>query len=141
MHRMLMLLLLLPPVSGWAEIYRWTDANGQVHFGEQPGPGAERVEVKPQVMERDAATRESEERLRKVLDARQQEQDAVAQKQASKNAQRNEECGKLRETLSNLQQSGSFFSENADGERTYYSDQQVEDARSLLSGQIASKCQ
>ena len=71
-------LLLLPALS-WAEIYRWTDANGQIHFGEQPGAGAQRIEVKPQVVERDAATREREERLRKVLDARSQEQAAVQQ--------------------------------------------------------------
>ena len=82
MGRLILLFILLVPLPSLAEIYRWTDANGQIHFGEQPGAGAERVEVKPQVVERDAATRESQERLRKVLDAHQQEKDAVAQKQA-----------------------------------------------------------
>ena len=40
-------LLISLPVQ--AEIYRWTDANGQTHFGEKPplGQGAERVEQQP----------------------------------------------------------------------------------------------
>mgnify|MGYP003437332492 FL=1 len=96
---------------------------------------------KPQVVERDAATREREERLRKVLDARSQEQAAVQQKQAQKNAKRNEECSKLRQSLAELEQGGVFFSQDAQGERTYYSDQQVEAARSKLAAKLSSNCQ
>ncbi len=141
MRRLICICLLLLPALSAAEIYRWTDANGQIHFGEQPGAGAQRIEVKPQVVERDAATREREERLRKVLDARSQEQAAVQQKQAQKNAKRNEECSKLRQSLAELEQGGVFFSQDAQGERTYYSDQQVEAARSKLAAQLSSNCQ
>ena len=73
MRGFIVLLLLLAPLTSYGEIYRWTDANGRVHFGEQPGPAAEAIEVKPQVVERDAATQQSQERLQKVLDARKQE--------------------------------------------------------------------
>lgn len=141
MRRLICICLLLLPALSAAEIYRWTDANGQIHFGEQPGAGAQRIEVKPQVVERDAATREREERLRKVLDALSQEQAAVQQKQAQKNAKRNEECSKLRQSLAELEQGGVFFSQDAQGERTYYSDQQVEAARSKLAAQLSSNCQ
>ena len=141
MRRLICICLLLLPALSAAEIYRWTDANGQIHFGEQPGAGAQRIEVKPQVVERDAATRDREERLRKVLDARSQEQAAVQQKQAQKNAKRNEECSKLRQSLAELEQGGVFFSQDAQGERTYYSDQQVEAARSKLAAQLSSNCQ
>jgi membrane-associated HD superfamily phosphohydrolase len=140
MGRFILLILLLAPLSSWAEIYRWTDASGQVHFGEQPGAGAERIEVKPQVVERDAATRESQERLRKVLDAHQQEQNATAQKQAGKAAEHNAQCSQLRQALANLQAGGRYFSENATGERTYYSDQQIAAARSKISSDIATNC-
>lgn len=140
MGRLILLFMLLLPLSSWAGIYRWTDASGQVHFGEQPGPGAVQIEVKPQVVERDAATRESQERLRKVLDAHQQEQDATAQKQAGKAAERNAQCSKLRGALANLQQGGSFYTESADGQRNYFSDQQIDAARSKLSSEIANNC-
>lgn len=140
MHRSIFLFLLLIPLSSQAEIYRWTDASGQVHFSEQPGPGAEQVQVKPQVVERDAATRESEERLRKVLDARQQEKAADAQKQSDKIARHNAECSELRRTLVNLEQGGRYYSEDANGERSYYSDAQIAAARSQISTQLASHC-
>lgn len=141
MRRLTLLILLLAPLPGWGEIYRWIDANGQVHFGEQPGPGAEAIEVKPQVVERDAATLQSQERLQKVLDARQQEKAAEAQKQASKAAKRNQECAKLRQTLANLEHGGRYFSEGANGERTYYSDQQIAAARSQVANEFAANCQ
>jgi hypothetical protein len=140
-RRLIILLLLLAPVTSWGEIYRWTDANGQVHFGERPMPGAEAIDVKPQVIERDAATRQSQERLQKVLDARQQEQAASAQKQASKTAKRNQECAKLRQTMENLGRDGRYFSEGSNGERNYYSDQQVAAARSQAASLYNAQCQ
>lgn len=141
MRRLTGIFLLLLPALCWGEIYRWTDASGQVHFGQQPAPGAERIEVKPQVMERDAATRDSEQRLRKLFDARAQEQDAAEQQRAIKNAKRNEECGKLRQAMADLQHGGTYFSQDARGERTYYSDQQLAAARSKIASQLSSNCQ
>ncbi|MBF7730523.1 DUF4124 domain-containing protein [Pseudomonas sp. N040] len=140
MPRLIFLLLLLVPLPSWAEIYRWTDAGGQVHFGEQPQPGAERVEVKPQVVERDAATRDSQERLRKLFDAREQEQDAAAQKQAARNARRAEECSKLRQSMAELNHGGLYYSQDASGERIYYSDQQMDAARSRIASQLSANC-
>lgn len=34
--RYLILLLCMLPLAGFAEIYKWTDANGNVHFGDSP---------------------------------------------------------------------------------------------------------
>ncbi|SQC58106.1 Uncharacterised protein [Pseudomonas aeruginosa] len=40
----------LMPVLAQADIYRWTDAQGKVHFSATPPAGAQRVEVRPQVV-------------------------------------------------------------------------------------------
>jgi len=40
-------LLVITPALAAAEIYRWTDANGQIHFGEQPPAGVDSDWVKP----------------------------------------------------------------------------------------------
>ncbi len=94
--RVLLCLLLLPGLAA-AEIYRWTDANGQVHFGQRPAAaGAEKVEVKPQVVERDQLTREREERTNRFYDARRDEQAQVSAVAAEKQAKRAEECHELR---------------------------------------------
>jgi hypothetical protein len=34
---------MLLPITTLAEIYRWTDASGQVHFGDRPPPGSELI--------------------------------------------------------------------------------------------------
>lgn len=39
------LFLLLALATGGADVYRWIDADGQVHLSDRPVPGAERVEV------------------------------------------------------------------------------------------------
>lgn len=44
----LLLLLILPALAG-AEIYRWVDEDGDVHYGDRPPKGAERVEELPQL--------------------------------------------------------------------------------------------
>lgn len=45
--RYLLLLLLIFPLSGIAEIYKWTDESGRVHFGDSPSDrdNAEKVTI------------------------------------------------------------------------------------------------
>jgi hypothetical protein len=45
--RILLALSLIVSQSAFAGVYRWTDESGTVHFGDTPGPGAEKVEVPP----------------------------------------------------------------------------------------------
>lgn len=73
----------LMPVLAQADIYRWTDAQGKVHFSATPPAGAQRVEVRPQVVERDAATRQREQRTQEYFDARREERTAAAERAAS----------------------------------------------------------
>lgn len=41
------LLLCLSLPASAAEVYKWTDRNGQVHYADRPRPGAEALDVKP----------------------------------------------------------------------------------------------
>lgn len=42
---MLLCLVLPAAVFGGAEVYRWVDAEGQVHYSDRPSPGADRVAI------------------------------------------------------------------------------------------------
>ncbi|HSC82762.1 MAG TPA: DUF4124 domain-containing protein [Pseudomonas sp.] len=140
MRKLLLCFLLLPGLAG-AEIYRWTDANGQVHFSEQPGgAGAKQIEVKPQVVERDAATRQREERTAQFYDARHQEKAQAEAKSSEAHAKRAQECRELRGQLANIQRGGRYFVTEKNGERTYFSDQELDGARNRLSSRIAERC-
>lgn len=128
------------PLLATAEIYRWTDEQGKVHFSETPPPGAQRIEVKPQVVERDDATREREERTRRFYDARRDEQAAARQKAAEQQATQDAQCDRLRHNLSTLSHGGRYFTQGSDGERTYYSDAQIDAARRSLEARLAEGC-
>jgi hypothetical protein len=138
--RVLLCLLLLPGLAA-AEIYRWTDANGQVHFSQRPtAAGAEQVEVKPQVVERDQLTREREERANRFYDARREEQAQASANAAEQQAKRAEECRELRNKLASIPEGRSYYRAEADGQRSYYSDEQVDTARQQLQSRVSERC-
>lgn len=138
--RLLYCLLLLPGLAA-AEIYRWVDGDGQVHFGQRPAaPGAEQIEVKPQVVERDPATRERLERSERFYDARRQEQAQAAAAAAERRAKRDQECGELRRRLAQIPEGRRYYHSEANGERSYYSDEQLDAARRQLRDQVAERC-
>ena len=128
------------PLLVHADIYRWTDAQGKVHFSETPPPGAQRIEVKPQVVERDAATREREERAARFYDARRDEQAAAQAKATEQQAKLNAQCAQWQQSLNNLSLGGRYFTQDSDGKRTYYSDAQIDAARRELEARLAEGC-
>ncbi|AGI25932.1 DUF4124 domain-containing protein [Pseudomonas sp. MT3] len=128
------------PLLVYADIYRWTDAQGKVHFSETPPPGAQRIEVKPQVVERDAATREREERTRRFYDARRDEQAAAQTKAVRQQAELSAQCARWQHDLNTLSLGGRYFTKGSDGERTYYSDAQIDAARRELEARLAEGC-
>jgi len=91
--RALLLTAVLVPMLASAQIYRWTDAEGRVHFGQRPPAGAEQVNVRPQVVERDEQTRAREARSERFFDARRQEQQEAREQASEARVAREQECG------------------------------------------------
>lgn len=139
MRHLLCCLLLVPAVAG-AEIYRWIDAQGQVHFSETPREGAEPVSVKPQVVERDQATREREARTAKFYDARRQEQAAADVRATEAREQQQKQCSRLRSQQDELSHGGPFYRLDERGERQYYTDEEIDSFRRKLSENISRDC-
>jgi hypothetical protein len=137
--RLILLLVLLPGLAS-AQIYRWTDAQGHVHFSQQPVAGATPVEVRPQVIERDQATREREAGAARFFKARRDEQAEAAAREAEARSKRAGHCAKLRAQLAELGRGRLFFSTSEQGERKYYSDGEVAAARSRLEASIRENC-
>lgn len=123
-----------------AEIYRWVDAQGNVHFDSRSRPGAEQVVVRPQVIERDEATRERQARTERFFDARRQEQQAAEQAAGEQYAKRARACSEWERKLSQLSQGGRYFRTDAKGERVYYSDEEIGATRLQLTSFIRQNC-
>lgn len=140
MRHLLLWSLLLPSLAS-AEIYRWTDAQGRVHFGAQPGrQGAQQIEVRPQVVERDDATRAREQRTEQFYDARRQERERAASQAAEQRTKRAAECRQLRSQLQQIERGGRYYTVDAQGNRSYISDTDLDNSRSRLSRQITERC-
>ncbi|WP_457977598.1 DUF4124 domain-containing protein [Ectopseudomonas composti] len=138
--RHLLLIAALLPTLATAEIYRWTDEQGRVHFGQRPVAGAETVQVKPQVVERDAHTREREARSQRFYDARREEQQQAAVSAAAQREKRDNECRDLRRRLAQIPEGFNYYRTDTNGERIYYSDEETDTARRQLRERIAQRC-
>ena len=133
--------LLAPAVS--AEVYKWTDAEGRVHFGDRPpGRDAESVTIRgagkddandyqAPVTPADRAAKQ-----RRLLNAFEEER---RQKQEQKDEARNKKmerqrsCAKARDELEGLLTHGRIYNLDKDGNRVYLDgpgrDRAIADAR------------
>lgn len=113
----------------YADVYRWTDAAGQVHFGERPPPeGAERVELpKPAgSVPRDREAGERRERQQRMLDsyAHEREQKAAAAAEAAKTREQVErDCRDLQRYWRELNHGGPIYYKGDDDSRDYLDEQ------------------
>lgn len=107
MKTLLAFLLLLLSLPATAEIYKWTDASGRVHFGDKPTDKAAKTETlalpAPTASVAPAATPdnrlERQRRLLKVMEQERAEKERKQQALAAAEASRQRECTKLRNTL------------------------------------------
>lgn len=135
--------------SASAQTYKWKDADGKIHYSDQPPPAnaKEPVTVKPRKQAGGATTaapanaapptaekaapaakaktyveQEAEFRKRQVEAA---ERDAADKQKAVEAAQKKQNCDQARAQVSNLQAGGRVTRTNAQGEREYMTDAQI----------------
>lgn len=112
----IMLALLAMPAG--AEIYKWTDAQGKVHYGDHPPSHTSPEQFVPKVSEAaearalDARRRMADEAARKrIEDVKQREAEAREQATKAEEAQRKaENCGRARRNLELLQRANMRLS-------------------------------
>lgn len=127
----LMVLCALPAPALAADVYRWTDEAGQVHYGRQPPAGpAKRIDLpsgaagrdKPQV---DEAQRRA--RQQRLLDAYayEREQKSLREKRdAQREQQRAQQCQRLQRHWRRLSHPGPIYFNEDEGGRRYLDDVQ-----------------
>lgn len=111
-----------------AEVYRWTDDNGQVHFSQRPPPrDAERLDVPggapgPAADPEAAARRARQQRLLETYEyerGRREQQDAEAAEARERDARR---CREVQRRWRLLAHPGPVYFKDADGDRDYLDD-------------------
>lgn len=115
-----------------ADIYRWTDADGQVHYGQRAPGHADATKIdapqggsRPPAVDADNASRRA--RQQRLLDAYAYEREqkrAEAAQAAQKQRARASRCSRIKTRWRALSHPGPIFTKRADGGRDYISDEQ-----------------
>ena len=129
------------------EIYKWTDAEGNVYYEDRPS-GAD-TEERLDITYRATNNSAVQKRVERRVDARTAQREAesvaaAAQKEASDNAAadqaRQEKCDRSRARLESYLQSRRLYSTAADGQRVYLDEAQRQEARQKAEDQITEFC-
>jgi hypothetical protein len=129
------------------EIYKWTDAEGNVYYEDRPTGAAteERLDMTYRATDNGAV----QERVQKRVDAQtaKREADSVAaaaEKEAADSAAadqaRQEKCDRSRARLDSYLKSRRMYRTDADGQRVYLDETQRQEARQKAEEQISEFC-
>lgn len=129
-----------------ADIYRWVDANGVVHYSDTPVDGAERIAIdsnatNPELVAARAAEAQGQ---REAAAARRDEQAAADQERQAKEeqieAQREASCRKARAALENYNTNRRFYRPLDNGERDWLSEEEVAEAKEAAQESAEKYC-
>ena len=139
----LSLAMLSGPVS--AEVYKWTDENGQVHYDEHPPESG--AEVKRMTIDHapPSATnaRERLEQYQKELDATTEEGEKREKEQAAAQNKREiqqKNCETAKARLNRYSAPGRVYQKGESGEREYLDEQQRADKRKQAQELVDKWC-
>lgn len=139
------LLSLVVPATAGAEVYRWTDAEGRVHYGDRaPDGAAQRVDLPPSppapADPELAEQRERGRRLLEVWDAERRERAQAAASAAAATAERERACAWLREELDGARRAAYLVRRDAQGGRAIVAAEERARYQAELADTIAAHC-
>lgn len=134
MKKILLTLLVLASTNASAGLSKWVDADGKVHYSDQPPPPNVKAETlripsasaAPDPASAPAAPKtiaEREAELKKAQQAKKEAADKAAQEQARIEAEK-ADCAAAQQNLRTLQDGMRMFEFDAKGERSYLDDEQ-----------------
>ncbi|MCC2637939.1 MAG: hypothetical protein K0Q68_1658 [Moraxellaceae bacterium] len=144
MHKAVALLLLAASLPAGAEIYKWTDAQGRVHFGDSAagtGKPAEAIET-PQpgnTYGTDPERSARQRRLNQVLQAEAAEREYSARQAARQRDEREAQCQRLRHELQGMEGRATYYTDD-NGERHFLDDGQRREHVASVNRQLKANC-
>lgn len=134
-----------------ADVYKFKDEQGNVLYTDKPSTlPAERLNVQSQktdVVAVQARQQEEMQRMQAASDARQQQQQTPGQQQAGQqqSAQQSaqskaDQCAKARARYDNYMNSQKLYEQQANGERRYLTDAEIEAARASAKASMDVWC-
>lgn len=144
MRAAVLVLCLAFPLTGAAQIYKWTDGSGQVHYSDQP-PSDQALPVQGiPAPSQDAGAAQRALAEKDLAFKMRQEDAAKAKEKADADAKaartKKESCERARRNLATMNQTTRSYTTDPNGQRNYISEQQRADARAEAEKFIADNC-
>lgn len=129
------------------EIYRWTEADGTVHFGDRPSGASTEVRLSIN------SSPTNPDRVRELVQARNDARNArnstyaaakgaepTAEERRAAEAERKEKCSRYKEKLQKFVTSRRLYREDENGERVYLDEEETLAARARVQEQVVEYC-
>ena len=149
MSKFLLILLMLASTNTFAGISKWVDAQGRVHYSDQPPPpDAQTKTLRPVSGTGDPASSgvaaaktvaEREAELKRDNLAKQAEADKAAQKKATEDALRIN-CANAQANLRSLQSGVRMMEIDANGQRSFMDETQRQQRIAKTQQEISTNC-
>ena len=139
------LALTLVGTPALAEVYKWVDAEGNVHYGDRPpSSGQEPQSLSlPSAPDRDSDHGErslKQRRLLEAFEAERADQERVETEAAEAKRERAHDCEQARRTLANFERANIVYTTDENGARVYMSDEERRGAAANAKEWIRKHC-
>ena len=148
--RLLLLLILLVALFAGAQVYKWVDEKGQVHFGDCPPADCEMEEMALPQGPSDEEIEAAQEELRKTLESRKSSDEAQQEQQRKdwseeyagdlRESENFKRCVEARYQLTVLERRGRAFKLDRNWTRIYLEDEDRPAEISRLKKRIKTHC-
>ena len=131
----LLLSIFIPVQTLHAEIYKWIDKNGNVHFGDKPDEDADNVES--------VEIRQSTPRSDPVLERRLDEQNKVLkvlEEDREEREVRKKKCDWARDYKRRLDSAGPIYKLDKEGNRVYFNEEENKAERRKVEDLLRKWC-
>lgn len=145
MRTVVLLVLAGLSFTSMAEIYKWTDAQGNVHYGDKPVRQAEQMHIPEEKSGNFGLTSEQRKaRREKLLQVMQEDRQEKEKQKAEKQKKRdklNRQCILAKDQLKRYQKGGRIYNLDDKGKRIYMSDKERDEAVQHLQDAIRKHCE
>lgn len=139
-------ILLITAMPVFADVYKWIDDKGQVHYGDKPSDVTEMEEMKLDnkassgVALDDDSRDEKRQRLLDTMQEDRQEKEQQREKNRIEKENRQRRCVYLRDRLRRAQAANGIYRLDKDGNRVFLTDAGRQQSEENLRAQINKNC-
>jgi hypothetical protein len=137
------LVVLTAPVQ--AEVYKWLDENGRVHYGDRPdSKNADEIRIKDQYgsgqSDQPASRYEMQQRFLRAREEERNEKKRARAEAKRKQSEMKYKCEKAKKEYNKYHHAGSVYVKGKDGKREYLSSREREEYEKSLATKVKKWC-